>query len=213
MRKMAIVLMASVAGLAANVAMAADAVDRIPEAPASNDNYGAPVGNWSGAYLGGSANYNMGRFRTPDDFDATGLGGSVYGGYNMQSGKVVYGAEADIGYSGVDTGAGPGLVGKQGWNGSVRGRVGYDVAPFLLYGTAGLAVTNNKLSNATDSDKRTSTGYTVGAGAEAMVTNNITARVEYRYSDYGSRDFDLGGTNVRRDYEDHSVKVGVGVKF
>ncbi|MBU2328839.1 MAG: porin family protein, partial [Alphaproteobacteria bacterium] len=150
--------------------------------------------------------------------DADGIGGTVYGGYNMQSGSIVYGAEADISYAGEDGSAGSQapvgtLKGTQGVNGSVRGRVGYDLNPFLVYGTAGLAVANHELSGAGTDDEKLAAGYTVGAGVETFVTDNITARVEYRYSDYQKRDFNLGGSTVSRGFDDHSVKVGMGVKF
>ncbi len=102
--------------------------------------------------------------------------------------------------------------GKNEVNGSIRGRIGYDLNPFLLYGTAGLAATKNKFSNAAGSDTDTSLGYTVGAGAETFVTNNITARVEYRYTNYADSDFNVGGANISRGYDEHSVKVGIGVE-
>ncbi len=33
--------------------------------------------------------------------------------------------------------------------------------------------------------------YTVGAGVDYAFTNNIFGRVEYRYTDFGSKTFDL----------------------
>ncbi len=214
MRTLVMILMATSAGLATfNIASAADAVDQIPEAPAATESYAAPAGSWAGAYVGGQATYDWGRFRKGDDFDADKFGGAIYGGYNMQSGQIVYGGEADIGYNGESGTAGPGLTGKQKTNGSVRARVGYDMNPFLIYGTGGLAVSSNSLSDGVEKDSKTALGYTVGAGVEAMVTNNITARVEYRYSDFQKKDFDLGGATYSRGFDDHSVKVGMGVKF
>jgi outer membrane immunogenic protein len=68
-------------------------------------------------------------------------------------------------------------------------------------------------SNAAGSYSYSALGYTVGAGAEAMVTNNITARIEYRYTDYQKNDFNVGGANISRGYDEHSVKVGIGMKF
>ena len=65
----------------------------------------------------------------------------------------------------------------------------------------------------TSSDRKTAVGYTVGAGAETFVANNITARLEYRYTDYGHKDFDLDSGNISRGYDEHSVKVGIGYKF
>jgi outer membrane immunogenic protein len=218
MRNLKIILLASATTFAAfQAAQAADAIYQAPEAPPMATE-SAPAGNWSGAYLGGAATYDFGKFTGSDDGrDANGLGGSIYGGYNMQSGSIVYGAEADLSYAGEDGSAGTegvtSLKGTQGVNGSVRGRVGYDLNPFMVYGTAGVAVANHELKGGGDSDERLAAGYTVGAGVETFVTDNVTARVEYRYSDYQKRDFDIGGSTVSRGFDDHSVKVGMGVKF
>ncbi|MBB6179061.1 outer membrane protein [Pseudorhizobium flavum] len=210
MRILIATLMASAATLAAfSAANAADAVDQIPEAPIAYEQP-APVKDWSGAYIGAYGAYDWGRF----DGDREGaFGGGVFGGYNMQSGQIVYGVEADAGYNGEEADAAPGVEGKAGWNGSVRARVGYDLNPFLLYGTAGVALQDNELSDATSSDSNTAVGYTVGAGVEALVTDNITTRVEYRYTDFGSDTYSLDSGAVSSGYDDHSVKVGIGVKF
>lgn len=213
MRTLIATLMASAAGLIAVSANAADAVTQIPEAPAAVETV-APVSNWSGIYLGGYGAYDWGKFKGGDAHtSADGWGGGVFGGYNWQSGNIVYGAEADLGYNGQEGYAGNGTTGKEKLNGSIRGRVGYDLNPFLIYGTAGLAAADHELSNANGSDSKTALGYTVGAGVEAMVTNNITARIEYRYTDYQDKDYNLGGTNFSRGFDDNSVKVGIGVKF
>ncbi|OHV76299.1 outer membrane protein [Rhizobium sp. LCM 4573] len=206
-------LMASTVSFAAfSVANAADAVDQIPEAPVAVEEP-APVSNWAGAYIGAYGNYDWGRFGS-GDYDADGAGGGAFGGYNWQSGQIVYGIEGDVGYTKQDqTILGGAVDAESTWGGSVRGRVGYDMNPFLLYGTAGVAFQNNELKDATSSDDKTSVGYTVGAGVEAFVTSNITARVEYRYTDFGSKDFNLDSGRVSRGFDDHSVKVGIGVKF
>ncbi|TGU04912.1 porin family protein, partial [bacterium M00.F.Ca.ET.156.01.1.1] len=94
--------------------------------------------------LGGRGIFEWSRFSSSNDGrDAKGAGGGLYGGYNWQNGQIVYGAEADVNMGdergSAGTVAGRSVEGKQGVNGSLRGRVGYDMNPFLLYGTAGLA--------------------------------------------------------------------------
>ncbi|TCV72717.1 outer membrane immunogenic protein [Neorhizobium sp. R1-B] len=212
MRTLIATLMASAASfIAISAANAADAVDQIPQAPAAVEEP-APVANWAGFYLGGYGSYDWGRFGGAGDRDGA-FGGGAYTGYNWQSGQIVYGVEADVGYNGEKNTTIEGYEGKAGWNGSVRARVGYDLNPFLIYGTGGVALQDNELSDATSSENKTAVGYTVGAGAEAMVTNNITARVEYRYTDFGSDRYSLDSGSVSKGYDDHSVKVGIGVKF
>ena len=56
-------------------------------------------------------------------------------------------------------------------------------------------------------------GWTAGAGVETLLANNITARVEYRYTDYQDETFTLGGGDVESDYSDHALRAGVGIKF
>lgn len=203
-------LMASTFAIAGfTAARAADAVDQIPQAPIAQEEPVA-IRNWEGFYLGGAATYNAGKFK--DDRGAYAWGGQLYTGYNWQMDKIVYGVEADLGYSGADQTVN-GITSKNEANGSVRGRIGYDFNPFLLYGTAGVALAKNKAEDANSSDSNTAWGYTVGAGVEAFVTNNITTRVEYRFTDYQNKDFNLDSGTVSRGYDEHSVKVGIGVKF
>ncbi|WP_377288097.1 outer membrane protein [Rhizobium sp. SG2393] len=205
-------LMASAISLAAfQAAHAADAIDEVPAAPAAT--YSEPaVKDWSGAYVGGTANWHHGKSNATGDRTSAGFGGGLYGGYNMQSGQIVYGPEVDLNYAGNDSANGTNRA-KQGVNGSIRGRVGYDLNPVLVYGTAGVALGNQKISNASGSDEKTHVGWTAGAGAEAMVTDNITARVEYRYTDYGSKTYNLPSGSIASGYDEHSVRVGMGVKF
>ncbi len=212
MRTIITTLMASaVSFIAFSAAQAADAIDEVPAAPAAE--YSEPAAkDWSGAYVGGTANWAHGKFGATGDRSAAGFGGGLYGGYNMQSGSIVYGAEADVNYGDNDVRNSTFKM-DQGVNGSIRGRVGYDLNPVLVYGTAGVAASNVKASQNGTSDKNTLLGWTAGAGAEAMVTDNITTRVEYRYSDYNSKNFNVGGGSVSSGYDEHSVRVGMGVKF
>lgn len=209
-RKLALLAAALTIPLAGPV-LAADAIMEQPPAP--------PVAEvlpqtylWSGGYLGGYGEYKWGEFSALPNQDADGFGGGLYGGYNWQTDNIVYGAEADIGYSGADVTAG-GATGEQGFNGSLRARIGMDVNPFLIYATGGIAATNAELTTATGSDSNTHFGWTAGAGAEMFLTDTITTRLEYRYTDYQSKDYNIAGTNVSTGFDDHSVRVGIGMKF
>ncbi|OLP58524.1 hypothetical protein BJF93_16815 [Xaviernesmea oryzae] len=212
MRILVTTLAASALSLASfSLAHAADAIDEVPAAPAAD--FTAPAAkDWSGAYVGGTGNWDHGKFKGTGDRTAAGFGGGLYGGYNMQSGKIVYGAEADINYQDTDAKTSQRSM-EQGVNGSIRGRVGYDLNPVLVYGTAGVAAADVKAKQAGGSDSNTMIGWTAGAGAEAMVTDNITARVEYRYTDYGKETFKVPAGNFSSGYDEHSVRVGMGVKF
>lgn len=205
---------AAVVVMGASAAQAADAIVGVsqPYEP-SAVTYTAPVvNNWSGFYVGGALNWDWGTFNS-GDFKADGWGGTLYTGYNMQSGSIVYGLEADLATSSQNERVNPGIKMQQGINGSLRGRLGYSFDPILIYGTAGLAGSKLSAKEGTQKDKQMAWGYTVGAGAEAMVTNNISARLEYRYTDYGKEDFNLNSGRYKRGFEENTVKVGLGFHF
>ena len=191
-------------------ARAADAIVEAPPAPPVAIET-APAYLWAGGYAGVFGGDNWGDTDAAGDTD--GWNGGVYGGYNWQADNFVYGIEGDLGYSGADGTSAAGIRAEQGTEGSLRARFGYDMNPVLIYGTAGVAATNLELSNGAVSDDNTMIGWTVGAGAETFITENVTARLEYRYTDYGSEDFNLGGTNVSSGYDTHSVRAGIGIKF
>jgi outer membrane immunogenic protein len=121
------------------------------------------------------------------------------------------------------------------WFGTVRGRAGVLVTPkVLLYGTGGLAYGSIKTSGVLSgfnpnggvvafagSSSDTRVGWTVGAGAEAMITQNWTAKLEYLYMDLGrfnSATFTLApgsliGVNVSSNFTDHILRAGINYKF
>lgn len=209
-RKLALLAAALTVPLAGPV-LAADAIlEQPPEPPVAD--VAPQTFLWSGGYVGGYGEYKWGEFSALPGGNADGFGGGVYGGYNWQTDNFVYGAEADIGYSGADISAG-GVTAEQGVNGSLRARLGYDINPFMIYATGGLAATRAKVTGAGGSDTNTHLGWTAGAGAEAFVTDTITTRIEYRYSDYGSESYNLGGPIVSSGFDDHSVRLGIGMKF
>jgi outer membrane immunogenic protein len=211
MRTFIVTLMASTFAIAGfTAAHAADAVEQVPQPPVAQD-APPPVSNWSGFYLGGEGTYNIDNFKHGGG-KGYAFGGGAYTGYNWENNNVVYGVEADLGYSGADA-TRRGVETKNEFNGSVRGRLGYDFNPFLVYGTAGVAAGRIKASDATSSDSATGVGWTAGVGAEAPIASNVTARVEYRYTDYGSKGFDLDSGHVSRGFDENSVKVGIGMKF
>ena len=195
---------------AAGLAHAADAIDEIPSAPEAVETITS--GNWEGAYVGGKVTHQWGKVKDTKDYDANGFGGGVYGGYNKQDGQIVYGAETDLNFSGIDK-TYDGVKSEQGLNGSLRARVGYDLSPVMVYATGGLAATNLESKDATSSDDKTLLGVTIGAGLETKITESITARTEYRFTNYQSQTYDLDSGATERGLKDHQINVGLGVKF
>ena len=94
---------------------------------------------------------------------------------------------------------------KLGWDASARARMGYLLSPALLiYGTGGVAWQRIETSagcqfspidavcfgpgtaSATVSNSAIRTGWTVGGGVETKISENLIARAEYRYADFGT---------------------------
>ena len=69
------------------------------------------------------------------------------------------------------------------------------------------------MSEGGDSDQQWLTGWTIGAGVERKLTENIIGRVEYDYSSFGEERFDLGSSDPDIDLTGHSLKVGLGLQF
>ncbi len=206
---------AALAILASAPAFAADAImEQAPE-PAPVDIVPSASTGWAGPYAGVQAGYTFGRADLPGvgRHDHDGFNGGAFAGIQGQNGSIVYGVEGDVGYSGAK-GSNAGIETKSGVEGSLRARLGYAVNDrVLLYGTGGGAAESLKASDAFGSDRKTMLGYTVGAGADVKVTEQVFVRGEYRFTDYGKETFNLGGAAQEIDTHSNKVQLGLGVKF
>lgn len=211
--------------LAATAAGAADLPSR--KGPVAAPYMPAPMFTWTGFYLGANLGGGWGEFShggvrrfigDPSGFIA---GGQV--GYNYQVNQFVLGLEADLQYSDMHSGSqGPGapLISKAEieYFGTVRGRVGYAFDRFLPYLTGGFAYGNTKIAlrpgvtiNGIGSDDAALYGWTVGAGLEYAVTNNITVRGEYLYVDLEKKNYFNGGAKIGTDFS--VVRAALNYKF
>ncbi|WP_320196435.1 outer membrane protein [Agrobacterium rosae] len=210
--------------LAASTAMAADAVNEVPTAPAAVE---TPLFSWTGFNVGiqggyawnnQDANISGGFGDISADFDGALAGGFV--GYTYQfSNNWVVGVEGDfeanwgddshsfLGFTTINYGL--------DWQGSVRGRVGYAFDRALVYGTAGWAVGRGYAEVVgLPEEKENFNGYTVGVGVDYAFTDMMFGRIEYRYTDFGDKDFNFtGGGTINSDLDQHAIRVGLGVKF
>ncbi|TIU42406.1 MAG: porin family protein [Mesorhizobium sp.] len=190
-------------------AYAADVVSEEPPAPAPIAEL--PVASWAGPYAGLNVGYGFSGHTKEKDLGVDNVDVGTKGGYQWQQENFVYGAEAELGYNGVK-GDENGVNSKAGFEGSLRARLGYAVTPeILLYGTGGLAGRSLKVEDDLyGSDRATMLGWTAGLGTDIKLTDNVFGRVEYRYTDFGSKSFD-GIGKVKAT--DNRVTFGVGMKF
>lgn len=211
----AAVLGAAMLLLPAEMAGAADIItDQSPEPPvtAVGDTY-----LWTGPYLGVYGGYKWLHSDASGASDISGidgLTGGAYLGYNYQlGGNWVTGLEGMVGISGADHSFG-GISVDQDWEASLRARMGYAFENSMIYGLAGVGGTDVNASTTTGSDSNVLLGWQIGAGIETVLTEGITGRVEYDYSDYAARGFSLGAAGSPDiGLAGHTVKVGVGFKF
>lgn len=207
------ILVTAIATLA--ISTAANAADNVVVEP------GAAAYNWSGVYVGGaigwaSINYDElenGYFDRRD----SGFAGALYAGYNFQFSNVVLGVEGDLNFRTAEPEDDFTLPLSQELGGSIRGRVGYAIDRFMPYLTAGVAIASFEADHDGDGDdiaKKTMTGYSVGAGVEWAVTDNLIVRGQYLYSDFGKDEFAFEGSHTHEyDVKTHDVLLGVAYKF
>ncbi|MBT1155129.1 porin family protein [Aminobacter anthyllidis] len=200
--------------LASMPAFAADVVMEEPPAPAAPMEQ-PPLNTWSGPYAGVTLGYGFSgeADAAGNKIGTSGFLGGAFAGYNYQMENFVIGAEGDLGYSGVE-GDNAGTSVKNGFEGSLRARLGYVVTPdILLYATAGGAGAQVKATQGGIEDKNTMLGWTAGVGTDVKLTESVFGRVEYRYTDLGSDTFSLGAGNTEISNKDHRIQFGVGMKF
>jgi outer membrane immunogenic protein len=173
--------------------------------------------DWSGFYVGAVYGYAVARNATVqssvflgglNDIFTLALGGWLGGaqaGFNLQSGRLVYGIEADWQWTNQKDGVcrncppelGPGtqiFEQRLNWFGTLRGRVGHVAGSALFYVTGGLAygqidteITEVNLPAVqTASFKDTRTGWALGGGIEAKLLGQWSSKTEYLYVDLGS---------------------------
>jgi len=217
------ILLASVAGtiVAPVAAHAADMPVKAAPKPVAAPVVVAP--SWAGLYVGvhagaawHKAKADSNGYYEPKLSDTkTGFAGGGLIGYNLQSGIVVYGVEADItGLNGKATDfkwVGDGsqaatrdakydFQSKIDWMATLRARLGVTTGNLLIYVTGGVAWAeiNNKLTytdhccfggaRMTWSDNKTKTAPVFGGGFEYMFSPNWIGRVEGLWADFGTSD-------------------------
>lgn len=215
-------------------ANAADAIQYEEPTPVST----VSAFSWAGGYLGGQVGYGWGKSTFTDpNFSASlkpdGFLGGLYAGYNFAvSENVILGIDGDITYNNLKDGTSEDLGGifvgadsKLRWSGAVRARAGYAIDRFLPYIAGGIAFGSVKNSGFIDlfgdnfyaAQSKTLTGWTIGAGVDYAATDNLILRVEYRYTDYGRKDFsgsnELFSFDTGNKLKTNEIRVGLAYKF
>jgi outer membrane immunogenic protein len=239
MHRLARVALFSAASILSSVsALAADQARMEPVAPVAY----MPAFSWTGFYLGGALGwigtnpeYTTGAVVLGAPFivsSASSRNGVSYGilsGYNYQMGQLVLGVEGD--FTGWTVGkvrytsiTGDFLTARNKWGGSIRGRFGYAADRALFYLTGGAAFVSNDtsipLTGISIDGDGTRFGWTVGGGLDYAFTNNWFTGIEYRYSQYETKNFvypipilNLGFVGFKQELSTNQVTARIGYKF
>jgi high affinity Mn2+ porin len=214
----------------ASEATAADMAVKAPPPPSTYD--------WSGFYVGGHVAYSLGgATSTLSDPTSTGaensfssLYGGVQGGYNyVLPSHLLIGAEADITFPNyfedgtiftAATPQGTSVTDQIDYIATLRGRVGYAVDHWLIYGTGGFAWSQARfgetpgVASAEDKILLTRTSWTLGLGAEIAIARDWTARIEYLYDSFGSvAGVFPSGTAYQSAFDIKTLRVGLDYKL
>jgi outer membrane immunogenic protein len=122
------------------------------------------------------------------------------------------------------------------WLATARARVGFTAGSILFYATGGaafadlsseasyLSLVGTTLVPAVIADDSVEVGWTVGAGIEALLTPNLSAKLEYNYVDFGENRRLVGSyidnpvrlrqfVTVEEEVSLHVVKLGLNLRF
>jgi outer membrane immunogenic protein len=178
---------------------------------------------FNGPYIGAEAGWQQDKLRSTlttggTTFEANDKVSSfAYGaqlGYDFKvSPSFVIGAEAmvggDSGKIRVD-----GSTADAGRTFGLTARAGVLATPeTLVYAKGGWVNGRFSFDDGTDRASQNRDGWTLGGGVERMLTQNISARVEYRYSDFKSFRENLGADSVSAGFDRHQVMAGVNFRF
>jgi outer membrane immunogenic protein len=186
--------------------------------------YDAPA-LWAGAYMGAHLGYGAGKTSVAAPGYGTtnpkgGFGG-LHGGYNWQTGNIVFGVEGDLDLSWMDSStafsSGNTLTSHPGWASSLRGRGGYAFNNFLIYGTVGLALTNTNVTlqqpGLTTQLQETQFGYVAGIGAEMKLAPQISARIEALHYGFADKNLTYSGAITPLSNDITTVRAGLTFHF
>jgi high affinity Mn2+ porin len=194
--------------------------------------------HWNGWYVGGQTGLIQGNANAivagASPMGASSAFGHLDGGlqigYNkVLSSRLVVGAAADLSFpdfledgivSSTTTTQGGTVTEKIDFVATVRGRLGYAVDRWLIYGTAGVApaqthfIESSAAGNDQDDILRLRAGWALGAGAEFPIAPGWTASVEYLYERFEQAGAIFpAGTGIQSTPDVHNLRLGLRRTF
>lgn len=196
-------------------------------------------GAWGdAAFTGLEEDWGVGsKFIGPHEFDMEGYLVGFTAAYNQQFGNFVFGPEAEVGYMNLgDGGSIPSstspyeqrLTFDDGLYAVLGGRIGVAFGRGMIYGKGGWAYFDGAARQETTkpgyvtNESEALTGWAYGGGAEYLLQDNVSLKVEYLRFDFGNQGGDQTSTGdapighvyeYDADLKVDTVKAGISYKF
>jgi outer membrane immunogenic protein len=181
----------------------------------------APVSDWSGIYGGISYGrstsdwyYNESDGDSDDVDYVPDTANGAFLGYNFQRNKLVLGAEVNYLANSLELDADGDIFLRPLYE--LRGRAGYSIGRFLLYGFAGYSRAKWEFVDVTDGNFAMNLdGFSLGAGVDIKFTDRVFVGLDYARRDLAGTLYDPANAGWYNKFENPVETVGVraGLKF
>lgn len=181
------------------------------------------IADWSGFYMGingglGQAALDYGGVAFGFD-QLSGASAGLQLGYNVQLGSAVIGVEGDLQAAHMTQTTGAGAIHTLEYFGTLRARAGVSLGDrFMPYVTGGVAMAGGH-QDMTDMGgpeaRRLHSGWTVGVGVEAMLTDAISVKAEYLHLNLGPEMYFplVNGGGLEASMSANIVRAGFNYRF
>lgn len=187
-----------------------------------------PAYSWQGFYIGVNGGYGFGAFQNGSEDVLGKPNGWLVGataGYNYTFGpNFLVGLEGDFDFSGAKSGGSPfaGFYGNSSLDEilTVRARGGVTIDRALLFLTGGFAgaITTATVANGFagfwGQQNKFQPGWSLGAGVEFGVAQNLSVKAEYIFTSVGGdRYFDFSQSALQTNIDTSMIRGGVNYHF
>ncbi|WP_346893756.1 porin family protein [uncultured Roseibium sp.] len=199
---------------------------RAADMPAADNMDFEPIASagsiWTGPYLGieagGSHSFaDVKAGGQKKDFSRFDAAFGVFGGYNWEVSRVIWGVEGSATYLGRNKKGQHPVLGSietgSTWSVSAKTRVGLPINNFMPYLSIGLAASDHSLKANGRTKNSVGVGAVLGAGLEVAMHDKWRLRADYSLTGIIDNKDTFGGTQAKRTAGNHRLMVGISRAF